>query len=493
MVCRLRADELRFYKVLHRVVTTNPFDPERERLDRDLLGPAWVADFHARTTAIQLRAARYAARLQADGRLDLAAFPTEERELLRYGLLYDLYVERLEDLEDLVLRQEAAPDRPCPVPFADGVLAALRQRGYDAEEARRYFALFFQIRRAFLFIDRALVGRGASMQATRRALWDNIFTGDVRRFDAVLRERMEDFSTLLLGETGTGKGAAAAAIGRSSFIPFDERRGTFAESFARAFVEVNLSQFAEGLIDAELFGHVKGAFTGAVDDAIGLFGSCSPYGAILLDEIGEIGAPLQIKLLRVLQERTFTPVGSRQPGRFEGRVIAATNRSLPSLRGPGGFRDDFYFRLSSDVIELPSLRRRLDEAPDELVELVQSVLHRMLGAEGEALVDEVHATILGDLGPAHPWPGNVRELEQCVRRILLRGHCRTTATAEPVRVLDPSDPWLQAVEQGTLDAAELTAGYCARLYAARGSFAEVARATRLDRRTVRKYVDQARR
>ena len=111
---------------------------------------------------------------------------------------------------------------------------------------------------------------------------------------------MEDFSTIILGKTGTGKGMAAAAIGRSGHIPFNEKKGCFSDSFARTFLSINLSQYSEHLIESELFGHSKGAFTGAIGDHLGVFSRCSPHGAILLDEIGEISTTIQIKLLNLL-------------------------------------------------------------------------------------------------------------------------------------------------------------------------------------------------
>jgi transcriptional regulator with PAS, ATPase and Fis domain len=191
------------------------------------------------------------------------------------------------------------------------------------------------------------------MADLRLHLWQNVFTGEVRLYERYLWNRMEDFSTLLLGETGTGKGTAAAAIGRSSFIPFDEKQGRFAESFMRGFISMNLSQFPETLIESELFGHRKGAFTGAVEAHQGVLARCSEYGAIFLDEIGDVPVPVQIKLLQVLQERQFCPVGSHEPARFRGRVIAATNRPLDKLREQGLFRDDFFYRLCSDIIHVP--------------------------------------------------------------------------------------------------------------------------------------------
>src|SRR5205823_10438393 len=134
-----------------------------------------------------------------------------------------------------------------------------------------------------------------------------------------------------------------------------------AESFMRGFIALNLSQFPETLIESELFGHRKGAFTGAVETHEGVLARCSPHGAIFLDEIGEVTAPVQIKLLQVLQERTFCPVGSHEPVRFRGRVIAATNRSLAALRAGELLRADFFYRLCSDLIEVPPLRQRFEE------------------------------------------------------------------------------------------------------------------------------------
>ncbi|MCA9708899.1 MAG: sigma 54-interacting transcriptional regulator, partial [Myxococcales bacterium] len=253
-------------------------------------------------------------------------------------------------------------------------------------DAERMVAIFFQMRRAFYFIDRTLIGGSPCMRSLRQALWNNVFTHDIARYERWLWNRMEDFSTIVLGDTGTGKGTAAAAIGRAGFIPFDVRRGAFAESFTEAFVAVNLSQFSAGLIESELFGHVKGAFTGAVERYAGAFSRCSPHGAIFLDEIGEVEVPVQIKLLRVLQEREFFPVGSHAAQRFSGRVIAATHRDLDQRRRQGRFRDDFYYRLCSDVIEVPPLRTRLAEDPAELGVLVGHLVERIVGQPDDDVV-----------------------------------------------------------------------------------------------------------
>jgi transcriptional regulator with GAF, ATPase, and Fis domain len=249
------------------------------------------------------------------------------------------------------------------------------QKGFDTRSFYHYFALSFQLRRAFYFISRSLVGSSPCMQSLKKHLWYNVFTYNIELYDNFLWNKMEDFSTLLLGETGTGKGAAAQAIGRSGYIPFDEKKGWFVESFTQAFSSLNLSQYPETLLESELFGHTKGAFTGAVEDYQGVFDRCSSHGSILLDEIGEIPNHVQIKLLRVLQERNFSPVGTHTISRFNGRVIAATNRPRQEIMGGKIFRDDFYYRLCSDIIEVPPLRTRIKESPLELDDHPQNDRH----------------------------------------------------------------------------------------------------------------------
>src|SRR5437016_11867339 len=340
---------------------------------------------------------------------------------MRNVFLFEVFHRCYEKLDQVIADQTGAGDNPVRVGFAPDALALLARRGFSPAESLRFFGIFFQLRRAFFFIQRGLTGESRCMREFRRHLWDNVFTHDVRWYDRYLWNRMEDFSTLLLGETGTGKGTAAAAIGRSGFIPFDERQGRFAESFTRSFIALNLSQYPETLIESELFGHRKGAFTGAVEAHEGVLARCSPHGAIFLDEIGEVSGPVQIKLLQVLQDRTFCPVGSHEPKRFRGRVIAATNRPMEALHSGKLFRDDFYYRLCSDVIHVPPLRQRLEEDPDELRQLVEHLLTGMMGDAGRELAAKIESAICRAVGKDYPWPGNVRELEQAIRRILLTG------------------------------------------------------------------------
>jgi transcriptional regulator with GAF, ATPase, and Fis domain len=254
-------------------------------------------------------------------------------------------------------------------------------------------------------------------------------------------------------------------------------------------VAINLSQYPESLIESELFGHRKGAFTGAIDHHEGVFARCSPHGAIFLDEIGDVAIPIQTKLLQVLQERTFSAVGSHDKQRFSGRVIAATNRPLDLLRRERRFRDDFYYRLCSDVIVVPPLRQRLVEDPAELELLLRHLVLRLAGEPVPEIVERVRAVFERDLAHGYAWPGNVRELEQAVRHVLLDGRYPGDAGAV-------SGSWQErltrGIEQGAIEAAALVRGYCAMLHERHGTYEEVARRTGLDRRTVKSHVDAAR-
>jgi transcriptional regulator with GAF, ATPase, and Fis domain len=252
-------------------------------------------------------------------------------------------------------------------------------------------------------------------------------------------------------------------------------------------VPLHLSEHPESLIESELFGHRKGAFTGAIEHHEGVLSRTKPHGTLFLDEIGEASLPVQVKLLRVLQERTYTPVGGREARRFEGRIVAATHRSLDELRRQGRMRDDFFYRLSTHTIRLPSLRTRLSESALELPSLVERLCARIVGEACPELAEEVCATLVRDLGEGYGFPGNVRELEQCVRRVLLAGSCAEDRAAPE----DAPRPLPTLLAQLGLSAEELLGQYCGALYARYQSFVEVARITGLDRRTVKKYVAQA--
>jgi DNA-binding NtrC family response regulator len=481
---RLSAADRDFFAALADVVFGNPFTPQRDQLIVRLAPEVPLGQREAFARAVEPRLEPWL----REGAPALQKLSAEDRRLVEPGILYVCYQRCVPQLDALIERQADKGGAPLTVPFAEEAIAELA-RGFPEERAARFFAFFFQLRRAFYFIERSLAGHCESMRKLREALWNNVFTHDMRGYEAALWNRMEDFSTLLLGETGTGKGSAAAAIGRSEFIPYLPEQRRFAANFAESFIAINLSQYPESLIESELFGHRKGAFTGAIEHHQGVFERCDAHGALFLDEIGEASIPAQIKLLQVLQERTFTPLGGHEKKRFSGRVIAATNRPLAALRRDGRFRDDFYYRLCSDVIEVPTLRQRIAESPAELEQLVRLLVARVTGAQAPELVAAVLDALESGLPRGYAWPGNVRELEQAVRRILLTGRY---AAALPQSAQDEDETLIDQLRAGELTAAELLARYCALLYRRLGTYAELAKRTGLDPRTSRKYVESGR-
>jgi len=476
------ASDREFFSALADVCYGNPFSPERAALIARLAPGATPGDLtEDREALARLVGPRLAPWLRGN------RLTAEDRRLLEPALLYVGYHRCVPELDAHIERQARQGGAPLPVPFAEAAIGDMVRGGIAEQTAPRYFALYFQLRRAFYFMHRSLAGECESMRRLRESLWNNVFTHDMRGYDAALWNRMEDFSTLLLGETGTGKGQAAAAIGRSAFIPYLPGERQFAANFAETFIATNLSQFPESLIESELFGHRKGAFTGAIDHHEGVFERCSAHGALFLDEIGEVSVPVQIKLLQVLQERTFTPLGGREKRRFSGRVIAATNQRLDALRSDGRFRDDFFYRLCSDVIEVPTLRQRIAESSAELPELVRLLVGRISGSA--ELADSVLQRLEEGVPRGYPWPGNVRELEQAVRRILLTGRY----VPEILNTGKDEDAVLvERLRAGELTAAELLARYSAMLHRRLGTYAEVAKRTGLDPRTTRKHIEGAR-
>ena len=480
----LDAQEREFFLRIGKIVFSNPFSDDRAQRVREVAGGVMrpgMADSEALNAVIS----RHLQALDALGTARMGDFVAEDAARLKPAFLFDVYHRHLADMDALIERQATRRETQLDGAMADRLLGELVARGFSEEQAARYFALFHQLRRAYYFIEADLVGESPSMKMLRLALWNNVFTHDMQLFDTHLWQRMEDFSTLLLGETGTGKGQAAAAIGRSAHIPYLWRERRFAVNFAESFIAINLSQFPETLIESELFGHRKGAFTGAIDRHEGVLARSSAHGTLFLDEIGEVSIPIQIKLLQVLQERSFMPIGSHQAQRFAGRVIAATNRPLHELMVRGEFRHDFYYRLCSDAITLPTLQQRLAEAPDEMERLVGRLVTRMLGVPDVNVTARVLDALARSLPRAYSWPGNVRELEQAVRRILLTG--RYVAGGE-VPATSSGEALVQAMEGGRLEATALLSHYCRLLYQRLGTYEEVARRTGLDRRTARKYI-----
>ncbi len=487
---QLSADDRELFARVRDSIFANPFAADRIAADARIAGVdsfAGVAE-DERLARVLAQVTPRLHRLEAAGLGRVDAFTGADRTAIESAWLFQVFHRHVRELDLLIDRQAESPEAPVKVAFASDLVGELVRKGFRRAEALHYLALFHQLRRAYDFIERGLVGRSPAMTRLRRALWNAVFTHDIGLYDRWLHARMEDFSTLLLGETGTGKGAAAAAIGRSGLIPFDEKKQTFVETWTLSLLSINLLQFPQSLVESELFGHAKGAFTGAISGHVGILSRVAPHGALFLDEVGEIPVTLQIKLLQVLQERTFSAVGSHSLSRFRGRVIAATNKPKEHLRGDDALRNDFFYRLSSDVIDVPSLRERLSEDPGELDDLIALLVGRTIGAPSPEVVALIRAAIDRDLPRDYAWPGNVRELEQAVRRILLTGSYR--GNAEHVDASSAA-ALARGIEAGTMTAAALLAGYCRLLHGRHGNWREVARRLDLDQRTVKKYVEDA--
>ena len=358
------------------------------------------------------------------------------------------------------------------------------------QPAGHLFACLCQVHRAFIHIFDSILGNSMPSVRLRRMVWESIFTNDLRRYRRSLYDQMGRLPTLITGPSGTGKELVARAIGLSQYIPFDENKICFAESNHGRFHALNLSAMSETLIESELFGHRKGAYTGAVDNRTGWLEQCPPHGAIFLDEIGELDLTLQVKLLRVVQQRTFSRIGESRTRTFPGKLIAATNRNLDTEMQQGRFREDFYYRLCSDRVQTPSLREQLDDRPDDLRALTLYIARGLAGDDAEQLCDEAVAWIRTNLGTDYPWRGNIRELEQCVSSILIRGEYA------PSNVSQASSPsgaafWLEQIRQGKLNCDQVLQKYCTWTYFRAGSYESAARLLGLDRRTVKSRIDQA--
>lgn len=484
---RLDSSERLFYKTVYNAAFANPFSSLREKLDLKIAGLFPSVPRRESINQCIREIDRRIRQLEAQGRATIHAYEGEDCKLIRIVFLFDIFHKFRDDFDRLIEDQIEAQDTSIKVPFASEAMQLLHRRGFEPAAILHYLALSYQLRRAFFFISNTLTGESSCMRELKEHLWYNVFTHDMEMYDKYLWNKMEDFSTLLLGETGTGKGTAARAIGMSGFIPFDEKQNCFAQSFTKAFSSLNLSQYPETLLESELFGHKKGAFTGAVDDYQGVFDRCSPYGSILLDEIGEIPEHVQIKLLRILQDRRFTPVGGHTPARFNGRVIAATNRPKQDIMEGNIFRDDFYYRLCSDIIEVPPLARRIQERPAELEDLLAVTIQKMMGEDNHELVKKTADIIDRILGKDYHWPGNVRELEQCVRSIMLRkGYRGKSGRARPGQ--SPEKQLINGVMSCSISVSSLVSRYCALLYDRFQTYEEVARRTGLDRRTTKKYI-----
>jgi DNA-binding NtrC family response regulator len=232
----------------------------------------------------------------------------------------------------------------------------------------------------------AIIGRSTAME--------NVF----RLVDRVAPARS---TVLITGESGTGKELIAKAIHENS--PRAEQ----------PFVVVNCSNIPSELLESELFGHTKGAFTGAVASKKGLF-EVADTGSIFLDEIGDVPPEMQVRLLRVIQEREFTPIGDTTPHRVDVRIVAATNADLKELVRQGTFREDLYYRLSVVPLELPPLRERRED----ILPLAQHFIRKYNEENGRQISEQINPEVLSLL-ENYFYPGNVRELENIIERAVV--------------------------------------------------------------------------
>jgi len=361
--------------------------------------------------------------VQAVGDVDSAVTAVESDDF--DVVITDLQMPERSGLELLTAVKETSPDTAVIVITAfastDSAIAAMKEGAYDyvtkpfkvdeirvtVEKALEKKLLACENRRLRTALrtqarSRSLIGHSAAMQ---------------RIFELVAQVADTRTTVLISGESGTGKELVARAIHDQS-----ERAGS-------AFVAVNCGAIPENLLESELFGHVKGAFTGAVQSKEGLFESASG-GTLFLDEVGELPVALQVKLLRAIQDKTIRRVGGTQDTRIDVRIISATNRDLADEVAAGRFREDLYYRLNVIQVHLPPLRERHDDIPLLVSHFVEKYADE-LGKTIEAVSDDAMERLL-----RHPFPGNVRELENVVERAvaLSRGE-EITAESLPPNVL----------------------------------------------------------
>ena len=341
-----------------------------------------------------------------------AADGHEALDAIRAGgldvVLLDLGLPQMDGLEVLAAAQGGRDVPPIIVVTAredmQSIIRAVQLGTYD------YLVKPLEVDRLKLVVKRAVEARNAS-RSLREFVYrasEDFQVGNIVGRSPVLREVYKAIgavstsrtAVLIQGESGTGKELVAKAIHYSS------------ADRDKPFVAVNCTALSRELLESELFGHARGAFTGAISAKVGRF-ELAGTGTLFLDEIAEIPLELQAKLLRVLQERTFERVGENRPVALSARVIAATHRDLSQMVKEGHFREDLYYRLKVVEISLPPLRQRMEDLPL----LVESLL-RKINLDVHKRVTQVSSEALALL-ESYDWPGNVRELENALTRAVV--------------------------------------------------------------------------
>lgn len=328
--------------------------------------------------------------------------------------------------------------------------------------------------RAYRILE-GIRGRSPQMLQARRATWAACFGGSLREMldlEPVIREH----DVLLLGETGTGKEHFATAMMAAS--PGDER-GNPAPQAA-----VNAAAIPEALVESELFGHIKGAFTGATESRAGRIRSAHG-GAFFLDEVGDLPRPTQVKLLRVIETDEVFPVGSDVSHSADVRYIAATHKDLVALTDEGAFRRDLFERLAGVVIEIPPLRER----PEDIAEIGLSFVRRYLdpGTHGQRLM-HIEEWLESGEARTYRWPGNVRELQNALRNMILGlpPGLKRGAQVEPPRGETPA-AIPRSILDNTAPLASVEDWYILRVLEHNdGNYSQSARILGLDRSTVKR-------
>jgi two-component system response regulator AtoC len=323
-------------------------------------------------------------------------------------VLLDVRMPGMGGLELLQLLRERSPDIAVVIMSAYEDLATVAT-------AMRDGAVDFLVKPLDLHKVREVVGRIRHDPARQGAPAEPLETSDattqgtdiightpgmIEVFKRVGQAAANRATVLIRGESGTGKELVARSIHRNS------------TDSAEPFIAVNCAALPEGLLESELFGHLKGAFTGASNHRAGRFVSAG-RGTIFLDEIGDTTTQFQSSLLRVLQEQEIYPVGSDQPTRVKARVIVATHRDLEALLDSGSFRTDLYYRIRVIEIDIPPLRDRPDDIPALADHLIRRV-SRSLQRDPPTMSDDALVALA-----SHEWPGNVRELENCLARAVV--------------------------------------------------------------------------
>ncbi|MEX0331852.1 MAG: sigma-54-dependent transcriptional regulator [Puniceicoccaceae bacterium] len=478
---------------LSRLIYCNPFTPERLSLEQELLGPTrvesgreWNLDPRNKTRHVNMEhLGGLAEEIVQECRPTYlsGAGSDEEKALYANLVIFVLYVTTRSSLDAMI--EQAHQTGTCRLKVS-GYGKFNQQFHHYFEGAEpvapdHLFACYFQIRRAFYHIFRFFVGTSRAATRLRARMWQSIFTHDLFRYQRSLYGRMATVPTLITGPSGSGKEVVARAIGFSRYVAFDPGKRSFVADFTKGFYPVNLSALSPTLIESELFGHRKGAFTGALQDREGFFSACGEDGTVFLDEIGDTSLDIQVKLLRVLQTRQFQRLGDVKGEPFKGKILAATNRDLVAEIADGCFREDFYFRLRSDVIETVSLDEMVNGNEDELRFLAGYAAVQLAGEpEAPGLVEDFMQWARERHN--YKWPGNFRELEQALRSILIHG-----TYEPPVSSRNDDDlPGRLAATGWTLK--ELTEHYVTALYRETPVYEELARKLGVDRRTVKKYL-----